>query len=106
MALRWQARLSIAAILFMCTEDTLSLGDRMLDNMDRRTSQSNRARQQILDNSSGLKPDPSFDYSQNTNVTALIGKTAYLICRVRNLGDKTKRITLLNPSREFTANPL
>ncbi|XP_043683268.1 cell adhesion molecule 2-like [Vespula pensylvanica] len=89
MALRWQARLSIAAILFMCTEDTLSLGDRMLDNMDRRTSQSNRARQQILDNSSGLKPDPSFDYSQNTNVTALIGKTAYLICRVRNLGDKT-----------------
>ncbi|XP_015181460.1 PREDICTED: peroxidasin homolog [Polistes dominula] len=91
MALRWQARLSIAAILFMCTEDTLSLGDRTLDNMDRRTSQSNRPRQQILDNSSGLKikPEPSFDYSQNTNVTALIGKSAYLICRVRNLGDKT-----------------
>ncbi|XP_029156642.1 cell adhesion molecule 2-like [Nylanderia fulva] len=90
MALRWQARLSIAAILFMCTEDTLSLGDRTIDNIDRHAIQT-RPRQQLLDHSSGLKskPEPIFDFSQNTNVTALIGKTAYLTCRVRNLGDKT-----------------
>ncbi|KAL2731895.1 cell adhesion molecule 2-like [Vespula squamosa] len=71
--------------------DTLSLGDRTLDNMDRRISQSNRPRQQILDNSSDSKltPDPVFDYSQSTNVTTLIGQTAYFVCRVRHLGDKT-----------------
>ncbi|XP_061935451.1 carcinoembryonic antigen-related cell adhesion molecule 2-like isoform X4 [Apis cerana] len=90
MALRWQARLSIAAILFMCTEDTLSLGDRTMDTMDRHGGQG-RPRNQMLDPPSNmkLKVEPTFDYSQNTNVTALIGKTAYLTCRVRNLGDKS-----------------
>ncbi|XP_015593669.1 peroxidasin homolog [Cephus cinctus] len=90
MALRWQARLSIAAILFMCTEDTMSMGERSMDTVERHANQG-RARQQILDYSSGVKPktEPTFDFSQPTNVTALIGKTAYLTCRVRNLGDKT-----------------
>ncbi|KAG7197274.1 hypothetical protein KM043_018397 [Ampulex compressa] len=94
MALRWQARLSIAAILFMCTEDTLSLGDRTIDNMDRHASQS-RPRQQLLDHSAGQKskPEPTFDFLQITNVTALIGQPAYLTCRVRNLGDKTMHVT-------------
>ncbi|XP_060813927.1 lachesin-like [Bombus pascuorum] len=84
MALRWQARLSIAAILFMCTEDTLSLGDRTMDNMDRHAGQ-DRPGNELPD----LRSPPTFDYSQNTNVTALIGKTAYLTCRVRNLCDRT-----------------
>nr|XP_031843508.1 protein turtle-like [Nomia melanderi] len=90
MALRWQARLSIAAILFMCTEDTLSLGDRTID--DRHQTQS-RPRNQLLVDPSGLKAktEPTFDSSQNTNVTAMSGKAAYLTCRVRNLGDKTVR---------------
>ncbi|XP_029039364.1 cell adhesion molecule 2-like isoform X1 [Osmia bicornis bicornis] len=89
MALRWQARLSIAAILFMCTEDTLSLGDRTID-MDRHVGQSRPRNQLLVDPSSvKAKAEPTFDYSQNTNVTALIGKTAYLTCRVRNVGDKT-----------------
>ncbi|CAD1476772.1 unnamed protein product, partial [Heterotrigona itama] len=63
-----------------------------MDNMDRHASQ-NRPRNQLLADPSGLKPkvEPTFDYSQITNVTALIGKTAYLTCRVRNLGDKTVR---------------
>ncbi|XP_003699994.1 zwei Ig domain protein zig-8 [Megachile rotundata] len=89
MALRWQARLSIAAILFMCTEDTLSLGDRTID-MDRHGSQSRPRNQLLVDPSSvKLKAEPTFDHSQNSNVTALIGKDAFLTCRVRNLGDKT-----------------
>ncbi|KYM80753.1 Peroxidasin like protein [Atta colombica] len=72
------------------TNDTLSLGDRTIDNMDRHAIQT-RPRQQMLDHSSGpkSKPEPTFDFTQNSNVTALIGKTAYLTCRVRNLGDKT-----------------
>lgn len=72
--------------------DTLSLGDRTIDNMDRHAIQP-RPRQQLLDHSSGQKSkqEPTFDFSQNTNVTALIGKTAYLTCRVRHLGDKTVR---------------
>ncbi|CAK9806572.1 Zwei Ig domain protein zig-8 [Anthophora retusa] len=90
MALRWQARLSIAAILFMCTEDTLSLGDRTIDNMERHTSQG-RPRNQLPVDPAGQKSkvEPTFDYTQNTNVTALVGEPAYLTCRVRNLGDKT-----------------
>ncbi|XP_053594152.1 zwei Ig domain protein zig-8-like [Microplitis mediator] len=89
MALRWQARLSIAAILFMCTEDTLSLNDGM-EKLERHPGQG-RPRQQMIDHSIGLKtkPEPTFDFNQPTNVTALIGKTAYLTCRVRHLGNKT-----------------
>lgn len=72
--------------------DTLSLGDRQtMDNMDRHGGQG-RPRNQMLDPPNmKLKVEPTFDYSQNTNVTALIGKTAYLTCRVRNLGDKSVR---------------
>ncbi|XP_047000849.1 hemicentin-1-like [Schistocerca americana] len=32
-------------------------------------------------------PEPEFDAGQVTNVTALLGATAYLHCRVRNLGE-------------------
>lgn len=48
-------------------------------------------------NDDGLSPaaelsplrGPYFDSSASKNVTALVGKTAYLNCRVRNLGNKT-----------------
>ncbi|EDS41498.1 defective proboscis extension response [Culex quinquefasciatus] len=33
---------------------------------------------------------PYFDLSASKNVTALLGKTAYLNCRVKNLGNKTQ----------------
>lgn len=33
--------------------------------------------------------DPYFDISVPNNVTALVGKSAYLSCRVRNLGNRT-----------------
>lgn len=63
-----------------------------MDTMDRHGGQG-RPRNQMLDPPSNMKVkvEPTFDYSQNTNVTALIGKTAYLTCRVRNLGDKSVR---------------
>lgn len=32
---------------------------------------------------------PYFDKSASKNVTALVGKTAYLNCRVRNLGNRS-----------------
>lgn len=32
---------------------------------------------------------PLFDKAASKNVTALLGKTAYLNCRVKNLGNKT-----------------
>ncbi|KAK6631541.1 hypothetical protein RUM44_006068 [Polyplax serrata] len=34
---------------------------------------------------------PFFDKAASKNVTALLGKTAYLNCRVKNLGNKTFR---------------
>lgn len=33
--------------------------------------------------------DPYFDAMTPRNVTALVGKSAYLSCKVRNLGNKT-----------------
>ncbi|XP_014205669.1 zwei Ig domain protein zig-8-like [Copidosoma floridanum] len=88
MALGWQARISIAAILLLCTEDTLSLGDRTMDGSERHGT-ANRPRQQLLDVGQKSKLEPGFDLSQQINVTALVGKTAYLTCRVHNLGNKT-----------------
>lgn len=40
---------------------------------------------------------PYFDKSASKNVTALLGKTTYLNCRVKNLGNKTvsKRLLIL-----------
>lgn len=37
---------------------------------------------------------PYFDKMASKNVTALLGKTAYLTCRVKNLGNKTVSISL------------
>lgn len=36
--------------------------------------------------------EPYFDNSVGNNVTALVGKSAYLTCKVRNLGNKTVSI--------------
>lgn len=36
-----------------------------------------------------FKVGPYFDKNASKNVTALLGKTAYLNCRVKNLGNKT-----------------
>ncbi|KAG8289689.1 hypothetical protein J6590_099256 [Homalodisca vitripennis] len=33
---------------------------------------------------------PSFDTSIPSNLTGLVGKTAYLNCRVKNLGNRTR----------------
>lgn len=38
-----------------------------------------------------LKPEPYIDQITPKNVTALVGKSAYLSCRVRNLANKTVR---------------
>uniref|UniRef100_A0A182YDR7 Uncharacterized protein n=1 Tax=Anopheles stephensi TaxID=30069 RepID=A0A182YDR7_ANOST len=36
-----------------------------------------------------LDRGPHFDLSASKNITALVGKTAYLNCRVKNIGNKT-----------------
>ena len=38
---------------------------------------------------------PYFDLAASKNVTALLGKTAYLNCRVKNLGNKTVSILFI-----------
>lgn len=32
---------------------------------------------------------PTFDHTVPTNITALVGKTAYLDCKVKNIGNRT-----------------
>ncbi|KAL7305740.1 hypothetical protein TKK_0001991 [Trichogramma kaykai] len=47
--------------------------------------------QNALDESSSSRSSgPYFDKSASKNVTALLGKTTYLNCRVKNLGNKTQ----------------
>lgn len=43
---------------------------------------------------------PYFDTSASKNITALLGKTAYLNCRVKNLSNKTVSISIrVHPQR-------
>lgn len=61
-----------------------------MDNSIERQSSQSRPRQQLLDqttNSKG-KLEPMFD-DVSTNITAVVGKNAYLTCHVRNLGNKS-----------------
>lgn len=44
---------------------------------------------------SGISLIPYFEPSMPQNVTALVGKSAYLSCKVRNLGNKTVSIISL-----------
>uniref|UniRef100_A0A1B6M637 Ig-like domain-containing protein n=1 Tax=Graphocephala atropunctata TaxID=36148 RepID=A0A1B6M637_9HEMI len=37
----------------------------------------------------GARPGPYFDKAASKNITALLGKTAYLNCKVKNLGNKS-----------------
>ena len=46
-----------------------------------------------------LDRGPYFDVAASHNVTALVGKTATLNCRVHNLGDRTVRIQRGCPGR-------
>lgn len=46
-----------------------------------------------------LDRGPYFDVSASRNVTALVGKTATLSCRVRNLGDRTVRYLFMPKMR-------
>jgi hypothetical protein len=41
------------------------------------------------ESSSLLPHEPQFDYSVFKNITTLVGDTAYLRCRVKNIGNKT-----------------
>lgn len=45
------------------------------------------------------KYEPYFDPMTPRNVTALVGKSAYLTCRVRNLANKTVSIIVFTRSR-------
>lgn len=51
---------------------------------------------------SGSRSGPYFDKVASKNVTALLGKTAYLNCRVKNLGNKT--VSTLSDRIRYTNN--
>ncbi|XKL66244.1 hypothetical protein PGB90_009664 [Kerria lacca] len=54
---------------------------------------------------SGISLIPYFEPSMPQNVTALVGKSAYLSCKVRNLGNKTlylQDLNLKNCNSKFT----
>lgn len=75
---------------FIPVADTLSMSEGAMEKAEHHPAQV-RPRQQMIDYSIGHKTilEPTFDLTQPRNVTALIGKTAYLTCRVRHLGNKT-----------------
>ncbi|CAH0389283.1 unnamed protein product [Bemisia tabaci] len=51
--------------------------------------ETNKNANQISQDSQERRNHPYFDKSASKNVTALLGKTAYLNCRVKSLGNKT-----------------
>lgn len=52
------------------------------------SGKNNNVHQNSLDDSS-TQYGPYFDMSNSKNVTTILGKTTYLNCRVKNLGNKT-----------------
>jgi hypothetical protein len=42
---------------------------------------------------------PYFDLTASKNITALVGKTAYLNCRVKNIGNRTVSLSIANGER-------
>ncbi|XP_021708568.1 uncharacterized protein LOC110679012 isoform X1 [Aedes aegypti] len=53
------------------------------------SSSSGSSRNSNAEPTDATRTGPYFDLSASKNVTALLGKTAYLNCRVKNLGNKT-----------------
>lgn len=45
---------------------------------------------------------PYFDASASRNVTCLVGKTAHLNCRIRNLGNKTVSVQYTGHDLKYT----
>lgn len=52
-------------------------------------SSGGRNSQNSLSPNAELRGQPYFDIVGPRNVTALVGKSAYLTCKVKNLGNKT-----------------
>lgn len=50
--------------------------------------------------------EPYFDDTTPRNVTGLVGKSAYLSCRVKNLGNKTVRCNSLSTQHALCVPPL
>lgn len=48
--------------------------------------------------------DPHFDQTMPKNITSLVGKSAYLGCRVKNLGNKT--VSFCATKRQYILFPL
>uniref|UniRef100_A0A182WUY6 Ig-like domain-containing protein n=1 Tax=Anopheles quadriannulatus TaxID=34691 RepID=A0A182WUY6_ANOQN len=53
-----------------------------------------------------LDRGPHFDLSASKNITALVGKTAYLNCRVKNIGNKTVNFNFDSAVDWFCAQPI
>lgn len=54
-----------------------------------------------LPNDGGELTGPYFDANIPNNVTAIVGKSAFLRCKVRNLGNKTVRMTKFCKHRDI-----
>uniref|UniRef100_A0A1A9ZQW8 Ig-like domain-containing protein n=1 Tax=Glossina pallidipes TaxID=7398 RepID=A0A1A9ZQW8_GLOPL len=68
------------------------MGNDQIENTDLfslREEGSEVERAEILKNNKPLDRGPYFDTSATKNVTSLVGKTAHLNCRIKNLGNKT-----------------
>lgn len=65
-----------------------STGDDNNNNNDN-NNYDNSENSNVVVVSNPLDRGPYFEISASRNVTALVGNTAYLNCRVRNLGNKT-----------------
>lgn len=95
---------SIEADLNKLYDTRPTSGSLVNDAFSSKTQQQSSDQQPFLDKSSAAKAVttkktddqvPYFDLNHSGNVTAVLGKTALLNCRVKNIGNKT--VSLKNP---------
>ncbi|XP_026289000.1 zwei Ig domain protein zig-8-like [Frankliniella occidentalis] len=89
------SRLAVAAIALVLSYNTVWSAQRDNENAGSGSADGNALGEdadkgdKLLDPWAPPTPGPYFDMDGRSNVTALLGKTAFLNCRVRRLGNKT-----------------
>ncbi|XP_055644563.1 zwei Ig domain protein zig-8-like isoform X2 [Toxorhynchites rutilus septentrionalis] len=86
-------------VLFLDKSDSVNGSQREASKQPQPTTTKDTAASQVnlpasskygnIEATDATRTGPYFDLSASKNVTALLGKTAYLNCRVKNLGNKT-----------------
>ncbi|XP_026275336.1 zwei Ig domain protein zig-8-like isoform X3 [Frankliniella occidentalis] len=80
---------AVAATVALSTKGSNNIPDANGNHKDDGSEDSRRSHRTFQQEGVALSEPPFFDLTVPTNLTGLVGKTAYLNCRVKNLGNRT-----------------